>query len=384
MARSWQRLRALSPALLDWGLALLMTMLMLLSASPLANQPGGYAATFLVTLPLGLRRRYPVPVFLVTMAGAILGGGHVNGAGPGYVAIACIMIAAYSVGAYSSRRLPSLGLLLAAGLVVVAIHGELPAIPAEIGPFLVLVPLWLIGSAIRSRQLRADLFEDRAARLEREHDAAMEAAAAAERERLAREMHDVIAHGVSVMVVQAGAARQVLGSSPEQAREALLSVEETGRAAMGELRKMLGILGDGEPAAALAPQPGLEQLGPLVRRTEEAGLPIQLHIRGDRRPLPQAVDLAAYRIVQEALTNCLRYSGLARTEVRLDYRDRELKLEILDEGGHDPSPGAAGGGRGLAGMRQRVELYGGTLEAGPRLERGYAVRAWLPLAPATS
>ena len=214
-------------------------------------------------------------------------------------------------------------------------------------------------------------------RLEREQELSTRAALAEERARIARELHDVVAHSVSVMVVQAGAARQVMSTSPQQSLEALRAVESTGRDALTELRGLLDVLGN-DGGMNLAPQPGMEQVDRLVQRVREAGLPVKLQVEGTRRPLPVGVDLAAYRIVQEALTNALKYSGLAPTIVMLDYREEELKVEVLDEGSGAPPRDGAETGRGLAGMRDRVALFGGTLEAGPRPVRGYAVRAWLP------
>ena len=205
----------------------------------------------------------------------------------------------------------------------------------------------------------------------------MQLALAEERSRIARELHDVVAHSVSVMLVQAGAARQVLTSSPEEAREALLAVEAGGREAMTELRNLLGLLNPDGPG--LAPQPGVGELDDLVQRVRDAGLPVQLRVEGEAKPLPVGLDLTAYRIVQEALTNAIKYSGLAPTEVVLQYRDDEMKLEILDDGGGGPVPSDRGQGRGLVGMRERVAMYGGRLEAGPRLPKGYAVRVWLPI-----
>jgi signal transduction histidine kinase len=251
--------------------------------------------------------------------------------------------------------------------------------PQWAGPYAILVPLWLVGNAIRSRQLRADAFEDRATRLEREREQVTQAALAEERARIARELHDVVAHNVSVMIVQAGAARHVLKTSPEQATGALRAVEASGREAMAELRHLLGLLSPDGGDMGLAPQPGVEQLESLVRRVGEAGLPIKLHIEGQLRPLPPGIDLTAYRIVQEALTNALKYAGLARTDVILDYRESGLKVEVLDDGPGNSGREGAATGHGLVGMRERVALYGGTLEAGPRLGQGYAVRAWLPL-----
>ncbi len=189
----------------------------------------------------------------------------------------------------------------------------------------------------------------------------------------------MVAHSVGVMVVQAGAARHILSKSPQQADEALRAVESSGREAMAELRHLLGLLNQDDDQVALAPQPGLDQLDSLVRRVGEAGLPVTLHVEGRTRPLPPGLDLAAYRVVQEALTNALKYAGLARTDVILDYREDELKIEVLDDGPGRSAAAGTGAGHGLVGMRERLALYGGTLEAGPRLERGYAVRAWLPL-----
>ncbi|HET9973992.1 MAG TPA: histidine kinase, partial [Streptosporangiaceae bacterium] len=241
-----------------------------------------------------------------------------------------------------------------------------------------------------------------------EHEAQTRRAVEAERARIASELHDVVTHNVSVMVVQAGAARSVLGSSPEEAREALLAVEGSGRTAMGELRHLLGLLapageqGSGEEDAALVPQPGLGQAQALVDRVRTAGLPAELVTEG-ARPLPPGVDLAAYRVVQEALTNVLKHGGLehggleyggleygsfrqgggARAVVRLVYGERELVITVTDDGspagyGLQKPPGA---GRGLIGLRERLGLYGGELDAGPRPGGGWRVRAVIPLEP---
>jgi signal transduction histidine kinase len=366
--------RALHPYLTDSILALALTISIVIEA---ASTPGYAAADKFallgLTVPLVWRRREPLLVFTVIISVAMFAVPIAP-----YTGIGCIMVAAYSVGAYSRYRFAGLGALVATAVVVdVVFHGGLPPIPQSAGPFIVLLPLWLVGSAMRTRQLRIDASEERAARLEREQELSTRAALAEERARIARELHDVVAHSVSVMVVQAGAARQVLPTSPEEARQALLAVESTGRDAMTELRGMLDLLGD-DGGMALAPQPGIEQVDRLVQRVRDAGLPVELHVEGARRPLPVGVDLAAYRIVQEALTNALKYSGLAATTVVLDYREAELKLEVLDEGSAVPPRERTEAGRGLAGMRDRVALYGGSLEAGPRPVRGYAVRARLP------
>jgi len=368
--------RELAPPRADAIMALALTVFAVLEGSRRAwGDPGAFGpATLVMTVALAWRRRQPLLVFIVVVGAAVSGW-----AAP-FVGITAIMIAAYSVGAYYARRLLSLGVLFITATVIVTVyHGRLPPIPDFLGPYVVLMPLWLIGYAIRIRQLRADFFEDRATRLEREQEQATRAAIAEEQARIARELHDVVAHNVSVMVVQAGAARHVLQASPDRATEALLAVESSGREAMTELRRLLGLLSHDDEGVSLTPQPGAGQLDALIRRVAEAGLPATRSVAGQPRPLPPGIDLTVYRIVQEALTNALKYADLARTDVILDYRDAELKVEILDEGpGHGAREGE-GPGHGLVGMRERVALYGGTLEVGPRLERGYAVRVWLPL-----
>lgn len=324
----------------------------------------------LMTLPLIWRRRFPILVFCAIVLGAFMA--H-EGA---YVGVTAIVIAAYSISVYERHELLGIGVLLGTAMVVVARGATaVPPIPQVAGPFLLLIPAWLVGQGVRTRQLRADALADKASRLEREQEAAI----AEERGRIARELHDVVAHSVSVMLVQAGAARHVLVGSPDQARDALLAVESSGREAMAELRRLLGVLHEPDDGLALAPQPGVEAIEPLLKRVSDAGLPVTLRVDGQPRALPAGLDLVVYRIVQEALTNALKYAGLARTEVILQYRETDLLVTVLDEGTKFPETGDGQHGRGLIGMRERVALYGGTLEAAPRPGRGYAVRAWLPL-----
>lgn len=367
--------RAIPPRVLD--VAIVLALLIPPVVDTNVHDLGG---ALVVTLPLLLRRDQPLPAFLLVMLGIVVMAALGAGGELLYVAVLALMVAAYSLGVWSSRRVLSLVVILAAAMFIVYNYGgRLPSLPDFAGPFVVMLPLWLAGNAIRNWQLRAGASEDRAERLEREQERATQAALAAERARITRELHDVVAHSVSVMVVQAGAARQVLTDSPVEAREALLAVEASGREAMGELRNLLGLLNQGGEDLALAPQPGIDQLDALIHRVSDAGLPVQVRVEGTPQPLPVGLDLAAYRIIQEALTNALKYSGLARTEVILAYREDDVKVEILDEGtGERPANGHAPG-RGLVGMQERVALYGGALEAGPRLGRGYAVRAWLPI-----
>jgi signal transduction histidine kinase len=238
----------------------------------------------------------------------------------------------------------------------------------------------LTAFVVERRGRRADELEARAARLEQEREERDRAAAAAERLRIARELHDVVAHSVSVMTVQAGAARVVLDAQPGRVRESLQAVEETGRQALAELRRLLGVLRLEEGEPALAPQPGLADLDALLAQARGAGLPVQRTIEGEPAALPPGVDLAAYRIVQEALTNARRHAAAAQARVAVRYGQGIVELEITNEG-RRAIPGE--GGHGLVGMRERAALYGGELEAGPRPDGGYAVRARLPIGAGT-
>jgi signal transduction histidine kinase len=210
-----------------------------------------------------------------------------------------------------------------------------------------------------------------AAELKREAKAAV----ADERSRIARELHDIISHTVSVIGLQAGAAERMLDRDPERARQPLQSIQERARESVLELRRLFGILRDGEERAELTPQPRLAQLGLLLEQVHAAGLDIDLHVEGVPRPLPPGVELSAYRIVQEALTNVLKHAQASRADVLLRYGDRALELEITDDGS---GALANGGGHGLIGMRERATLYGGTLTAGRQSNGGFVVTAQLP------
>ena len=239
-------------------------------------------------------------------------------------------------------------------------------------PFAVvtLVVMLLVRRVVGDKERRAQLAE-------RERDLAAREAVVEERARIARELHDAIAHDVSMMVVQAGAERRVLDGSADSTRDVLATIEQIGRGALTEMRRLVGMLrrDEGEP---LAPQPGLDDLPRLVAQVREAGLPVDLQVEGERRELPVGVELSAYRIVQEALTNALKHAGDARAAVRVRYGADSLELEIVDDGGGVPAP-VSGGGHGLVGMRERVALYGGRLDAGRRPSGGFAVRVLLPI-----
>ncbi|MFF7948607.1 sensor histidine kinase [Streptomyces griseorubiginosus] len=249
---------------------------------------------------------------------------------------------------------------------------------------------WVLGDSIRTRRAYFAQLEERNARLEKEREAQAKVAVAAERARIARELHDVVAHNVSVMVVQADGAAYVLDAAPDQAKKALETISSTGRQALAEMRRLLGVLRTGEhqEGGEYVPQPDVEQIEDLVEQCRGSGLPVDFKIEGTPRPLPSGVELTAYRIVQEALTNTRKHGGPhAGASVRLVYFDDGLGLLVEDDGKGAPHElyeegGADGAGHGLIGMRERVGMVGGTLDAGPRPGGGFRISALLPLKPA--
>ncbi|MFI9611479.1 sensor histidine kinase [Streptomyces sp. NPDC052023] len=249
---------------------------------------------------------------------------------------------------------------------------------------------WVLGDSIRTRRAYFAQLEERAARLEKEREAQSKVAVAAERARIARELHDVVAHNVSVMVVQADGAAYVLDAAPDQAKKALETISSTGRQALAEMRRLLGVLRTGEhqEGGEYVPQPDVQQIEDLVEQCRSSGLPVDFKIEGTPRPLPSGVELTAYRIVQEALTNTRKHGGPnAGASVRLVYFDDGLGLLIEDDGKGAPHElyeegGLDGQGHGLIGMRERVGMVGGTLDAGPRPGGGFRISALLPLKPA--
>ena len=253
---------------------------------------------------------------------------------------------------------------------------------------------------VRARRAHARALQERGWLLERERESAARNAVDAERARIAQDLHDIVSHNVSVMVIQAGAARHVLSSSPDEASAALLAVEAAGRDTMAELRHLLGLLAPSVDSEELSPQPSLSRLSPLIDRIAFAGLPVEVRISGEPRPLPAGVDVTAYRIIQEALTNALRHGDGVKAEVSVRYADHALRVEVLNTGpsiltpgrsdppssGSDSGSGSgsasasgSGEGRGLLGLKQRVAVYGGDLDARRRLGGGFRVRAKIPL-----
>lgn len=356
----------------------------------------------LAALPLLWRRRYPVATALLVNGIHNVLGLFVFISTGGTLAVLATL---YTLGAYCSfrRGLAALGVIVAASSAYLLLTPQVGADSDDLTlGWLVIVSalasigVWGLGTAARSRRAYLEELESRADRLERTRSAEVRAALAEERTRVARELHDVVAHHVSVMTVQAAAARRTSERAPERSAEAMRAVEETGRAALGEMRRIVGALRDSEApeedAGSPAPQPGIADLDPVLDRAQHAGLQVELTTVGTPVAIPSGVDLAVYRVVQEALTNTLKHAGRTRATVTLRYDRGELSVQVLDDGPlwlsgqrSHPNTGAtaddeSASGQGLVGMRERVHLNGGTLRTGPRARAGgYEVCARFPL-----
>jgi signal transduction histidine kinase len=363
----WNWLRR-HPLLVDVGLVAALLVLTFGRATRTGHPTADMVLGGLGTLPLLWRRRHPAAVVAVVTAVALA-----------VVALDLSLlplqlgVALYTLSASSGTRAARLtGIAsIAATTIALAATGY-----AQFGDsaarVVFLVAAWLLGDSVRSRRAYVREIEEKATRLEREREAEAERAAAEEQARIARELHDVVAHALSVIVVQAAAADDVFGTDPRRAREPIRAIEHAARAALADLRRVLGILQRG---AVYEPQPGLARLDGLVEQVRATGLDVELEVEGVARPLPAPVDLSAYRIVQEALTNTLKHAGAARATVRVHYGD-DLRLEVRDDG----TAGANGtGGSGLIGMRERVAMLGGSIDAGSRPEGGYLVSARIPI-----
>ncbi len=334
--------------------------------------------TLFTTVPIALRRYRPLAVLAVTVIAETLLLIFRPGAG-GPVGV---IVALYTVAAYCERRVSIRAAALAALPITVAVIVNNGAHTGQVIPELAVFAIaWVVGDNIRTRRAYLAELEARAARLEREREDKADRAVIEERARIARELHDVIAHNVSVMVVQAAAGEDVFDEDPGKARESLAAVASTGRAALTELRRLLGVIRaeDDRGDPAYAPQPGIERIDELIGQVRETGLPVELSVLGEARPLPEGVGLCAYRIVQEALTNTLKHAHASTAQVQLRYVADALELQVLDDGCGTTSLNGETDGQGLIGMRERVALFGGELTAEPRSGRGYEVRARLPL-----
>lgn len=337
--------------------------------------------------PVVIRRVYPRTAFVIAALAAFVQWLLMTGLIPVNLVLFAALYNVASRRRWHDAALGAAVLELGAALAIARWFGS--------GSWMQLIPVtiligsvWILGNSVRTRRAYLASVEERAARMERERDNQAHIAAAAERARIAREMHDVVSHSLSAMMAQADGAAYALDSDPERARQALSTISTTGRTAVTEMRRMLGVLRDSEPGEEYAPQPGIDQLDRLVAQMRRAGLPVEFTWQGAPRQLPTGVELAAYRVVQEALTNTLKHAGpsLSSVRLRLRYGEDTLEIHICDDGRgaaapvggtHDGLPNHQG--HGLIGMRERVAAYGGTLHSGPKTGGGFEVAASLPL-----
>ncbi|MEU4066941.1 sensor histidine kinase [Streptomyces wedmorensis] len=378
-----------------WAVVLLgFSLLWVGSTYPAADHPVAAGAVgVLFSLVVALRRHAPEKMLLLAVALGVVQ--LVFGLVP-FVADFAMLVIIFTVAAHDGPRWAS-RLALVGGLCAATLSQlRWPMEGTDSGAakifftVIMTVPFalaWVLGDSLRTRRAYFAQLEERASRLEKEREAQAKVAVAAERARIARELHDVVAHNVSVMVVQADGAAYVMDSSPETAKQALETISTTGRQALAEMRRLLGILRTGEhqEAGEYVPQPDVQQIEDLVEQVRGAGLTVDFAIEGSPRPLPSGVELTAYRIVQEALTNTRKHGGPdVGASVRLVYFDDGLGLLVEDDGRGAPQEmyedgGADGRGHGLIGMRERVGMVGGTLDAGPRPGGGFRISALLPL-----
>jgi signal transduction histidine kinase len=353
------------------------------SGVPVGVLAVGYALVLLHTLPLAARRRFPGTVLAVCVASGLAFAALFM---PPVFLGPAMLVAVYSVAAYGRRWVSLAGLVVAElGLAAVWLT---PAM-LERSTFLlfmgILAVAWVLGHFVGDRQVYAAQLEERTAELERAREELARRAVTEERLRLARELHDVVAHAMSVIAVQSGVGAHVAESRPEEVGKALAAIEATSRGALEELRRLLGVLRhDNEVQASLTPVPGLANLDSLLAEVGKAGLAVRLRVEGTPLQLPAGVDLSAYRIVQEALTNVVKHAGPAHAQVTIGYRGQEVTVEVSDDGRGAVPPagdGRVGTGHGLIGMRERVAAFGGDLQVGPCPGGGFRVAARLPLAP---
>ena len=361
------------------GLASL-SLLPILSGSVALGSAGALTIALLLleSLPLVWRRRHPLGVMLVVVTATIvhiviIPAGEVLQAGLG------VLVAIYTVGERLDRA-TSLGLTALTAAIVAALfigRGGPDALQSLIQTDLILFVAWLVGDAARIRRLYTENLVEQARLVDRQREDSTRRAVLEERERIARELHDVVAHHVSVIVIQAGGGLSAIATRPDDARSALQSIATTGRLALADMRRMLGVLGEAETHE---PMPGLDRLDDLVTRVRMAGLPVELSVEGERRRLDPGLELSAYRIVQEALTNSLKHAQGGRAQVVVAFQPGLLVISIDDERGSGPRPAVEPDheGRGLVGMRERVAMLRGTLVAHPTME-GFRVVASLPI-----
>lgn len=376
--------RRLDPATVDYLVAALLLVALQVQIWTDAHRhsrlPAAVAAVA-ITFAVAIRRRWTLQALLLTcaaFAATLLSVSHQSGRGGPY--LVSLLLLFYGAGAFLDGRRALLGLGIAAALGIATSLHKSSSVPSALFGVVAFVLLpWIVGRARRLALKREQASKELAERVDSERELHVKAAALSERGRLAREIHDVIAHSVSVMVIQAAGARTVMDLEPDRAEKALRSVERAGREALAEMRGLLGVLAHGQDLRALAPQPGLEDLPQLVASTRSAGLRASIRIEGDPVAVPPGLSLCAYRVVQEALTNTLKHAGATRAQVNVSWRPDALELKVIDAGGKRTEPAAGSSGHGIAGMCERAALHGGIVEAGPSPSGGFVVQARIPL-----
>jgi signal transduction histidine kinase len=350
--------------------------------------PGPAPLSFLgsVALPTALlvRRRYPLAAVGAFLVASVLVNLErpLSDSGDSIAAGVGVLVMSYSLGAHAAGWRALVGLALTLGLVFVAVVTDPDEATADSYIFfgIVVGGPWAAGRAIRHRRLSEASLSDRAERLVEERDRRAAEAVAQERDRIARELHDVVAHAISVIGLQARGGRKVIASDAARATRAFDAIEETAGQALTEMRRLLGMLRMPDEKLAREPQPSLARLDELVAQVRGAGLPVEIDVQGEPVELPPGIDLSAYRIVQEALTNAIKHAGPTRARVLVTYRPEDIQVEVTDDGaGSAAIAEDVGSGHGLAGMRERVAVFGGELDAGREPTGGFTVRARLPL-----
>ena len=349
------------------------------------SQPIAIVAGLVVIAGLAWRVRAPLVVLALAFGAMALAW-----AGPQHAPnafVLALLVAVYSVGAQTAGPQALIGALGVGALVIVAILENLRAIQGY-GDVLFLVLVlggpWLAGRSIRLRREREQLLEERAVILERDREEKIRAAMAAERARIARDLHDVVAHSISIMVIQARGGRRSLATNARETSTALDAIETVGSQALTEMQRLLEVLRAEDEEADLAPKPTLRHVGVLAGQVSDAGLPVEVSVEGDPFDLPPGIELTAYRILQEALTNALKHAGRASARVAIRYAPDALELEVVDTGRGARGQSHDGTGHGLSGMRERARLYGGQIEIGPEIGGGFAVRARFPIGTSPS
>ena len=369
-------------------LALSMTLELLAWADH--DLPAATGAGLLATLPFAVRRKAPLVSFLLVMAGIQM----LTHLQPGFdndsmTFVVAFFVALYSLGRHATGIEAWLGVGALVLTMAIFVNSEGGLVQADLGDFAFALVFagapWAAGLTLRLRRERETELNAENDRLRREQEEQAARAVAEERSRIARELHDVVSHAISVTVLQARGARRTLDTDPTTARRALDAIEQTNTAALGDMRRLLAVLRDTEPEGRSAddhsPQPSLAHLDRLLEHVRESGVPVEVGVVGDARDLPPGVDLSAYRIVQEALTNVLKHSARAEARVVLEYADNALAVTVIDNGIPGPVNGTdPGGGHGLIGIQERVAVVGGSVTAGPRPDGGFEVRATLPYA----